>query len=165
MLCFSEVDRAGKMSDTRTGTSRSPNVSGSRTLAAKFVARFRRHTALYNYIFFTNVLRLLDERHMTKKELSDRSGVSISFLSDLTTGKANPSLKVMEDIAQALEAPLPLLLECTDLDRDALDALAGGKAPRSLPSGYERVAVVLPEHQAFIVKKWGEITRQKLRIN
>ena len=118
---------------------------------------------MYNYIFFTNVLRLLDERHMTKKELSDRSGVSISFLSDLTTGKANPSLKVMQDIAKALEAPLPLLLESTDLDKEALDALAGGKAPQSLPPGYERVAAVLPSHQAFIVKKWGEAARKKLR--
>ena len=118
---------------------------------------------MYNYIFFTNVLRLLDERHMTKKELSDRSGVSISFLSDLTTGKANPSLKVMEDIAQALETPLPLLLESTDLDKEALAPRAGGNAPRSLPPGFERVAAVLPEHQAFIVKKWGEATRKKLR--
>ena len=114
---------------------------------------------MYNYIFFTNVLRLLDERHMTKKELSDRSGVSISFLSDLTTGKANPSLKVMQDIAKALDAPLPLLLESTDLDKDTLDALAGGKAPQSLPAGFERVAAVLPSHQAFIVKKWGEAAR------
>lgn len=118
---------------------------------------------MYNYIFFTNVLRLLDERHMTKKELSDRSGVSISFLSDLTTGKANPSLKVMQNIAKALEAPLPLLLESTDLDKDTLDALAGGKAPQSLPPGFERVAAVLPSHQAFIVKKWGEAARKKLR--
>ena len=102
----------------------------------------RKATPLYNYIFFTNVLRLLDERHMTKKELSDRSGVSISFLSDLTTGKANPSLKVMQDIAKALDAPLPLLLESTDLDKDTLDALAGGKAPQSLPAGFERVAAV-----------------------
>ena len=97
----------------------------------------RKATPLYNYIFFTNVLRLLDERHMTKKELSDRSGVSISFLSDLTTGKANPSLKVMQDIAKALDAPLPLLLESTDLDKDTLDALAGGKAPQSLPVSSE----------------------------
>ena len=118
---------------------------------------------MYNYIFFTNVLRLLDEQNMTKKELSDRSGVSISFLSDLTTGKANPSLKVMEDIAQALGTPLPHLLEATDLDQESLDSLAGGKAPRSLPPGFERVAEVLPEHQAFIVRKWGEATRKKIR--
>lgn len=118
---------------------------------------------MYNYIFFTNVLRILDERQMTKNELAERSKVSISFLSDLTTGKANPSLKVMEAIAAALETPLPLLLESTDLDRDALDALAGGKMPSSLPPGYERVSAVLPEHRAFQVKKWGEETRKKLR--
>ncbi|MBE3780532.1 helix-turn-helix domain-containing protein, partial [Vibrio parahaemolyticus] len=71
---------------------------------------------MYNYIFFTNVLKILDERHMTKSELAERSGVSISFLSDLTTGNANPSLKVLEAIASALETPLPLLLESTDLN-------------------------------------------------
>lgn len=117
---------------------------------------------MYKVIFFTNVLRILDERDMTKNELSERSGVSISFLSDLTTGKANPSLKVMEAIASALEMSLPLLLESTDLDQHTLDALAGGKAPSSLPEGYERVSAVLPEHRAFVVKKWGEETRKKL---
>nr|AEV57036.1 TrbA [uncultured bacterium] len=117
---------------------------------------------MYKYIFFTNVLRILDERGMTKNELSERSGVSISFLSDLTTGKANPSLKVMEAIANALETSLPLLLESTDLDKHTLDALSGGKAPSSLPAGYQRVSAVLPEHRAFQVKKWGEATRKKL---
>ncbi len=66
----------------------------------------------------------------------------------------------MEDIAQALETPLPLLLESTDLDKEALDALAGGKAK---PAARLRARGVLPEHQAFIVKKWGEATRKKLR--
>ncbi len=119
--------------------------------------------SVYHYIFFTNVLRILDERGMTKTELSEKSGVSISFLSDLTTGHANPSLKVMEAIAAALETSLPFLLESTDLDRDTLDALAGGKAPRSLPQGFVRVSAVLPEHQAYIVKKWDEAARNKLR--
>lgn len=118
---------------------------------------------MYKYIFFTNVLRILDERRMTKNELSDKSGVSISFLSDLTTGKANPSLKVMEAVAAALETPLPLLLETTDLDRETLDVLAGGKTPSSLPPGYEWVSVILPSHRAFIVKKWGEEVRKKLQ--
>lgn len=117
---------------------------------------------MYNFIFFTNVLRLLDERGMTKKELSDRSGISISFLSDLTTGKANPSLKVMQDIAKALDVALPHMLESTDLDQDTLNALAGGKAPQSLPNGFERVTAVLPEQQAFIVRKWHEAARKRL---
>lgn len=118
---------------------------------------------MYDNIFFTNVIRILDERGMTKQELSKKTGVSISFLSDLTTGKANPSLKTMEAIADALETPLPLLLESTDLDQKSLNDLAGGKARHSLPAGYERVSAILPEHQAFIVKKWHEATRRKLR--
>ncbi|MBU2891697.1 transcriptional regulator, partial [Celeribacter halophilus] len=88
---------------------------------------------------------------------------SISFLSDLTTGNANPSLKVLEAIASALETPLPLLLESTDLNKESLEALAGGKVLSSLPPGYERVSVILPEHKAFQVKKWGEETRLKLQ--
>jgi len=108
-------------------------------------------------IFFTNVLRILDERGMTKTALSERSGVSISFLSDLTTGKANPSLKVMAAIANALDTPLPFLLESTDLD--LLAVLADGK----LPEGYERVSAILPEHRAFIVKKWHEETKKTLQ--
>ena len=79
---------------------------------------------MYNQIFFTNILRILDERGMAKNELSEKAGVSVSFLSDLTNGKANPSLKVMESIAEALETPLPMLLEHTDMDAEALNALA-----------------------------------------
>ena len=118
---------------------------------------------LYNSIFFTNVLRILDEQLMTKQDLADKSGVSMSFLSDITTGKANPSLQIMEAIAKALDTPLPLLLESTDLDQESLDALAGGKAPRSLPPGFERVSVILPEYRAFIVKQWGEEAKKKLQ--
>ncbi len=118
---------------------------------------------LYNYIFFTNVLRILDELHMSKLELSERSGVSISFLSDLTTGKANPSLKVMEAIARTLETPLPLLLETTDLDPATLELLAGGKVVSSVPAGYQRVSAILPDYRAFVVKQWAEDARKKLQ--
>jgi TrfB plasmid transcriptional repressor len=31
---------------------------------------------------------------------------------------------------------------------------------RNLPEGYERVTAVLPEHQAFIVKKWAEAAKK-----
>lgn len=117
---------------------------------------------MYNQIFFTNVLRLLEEQDMTKNELSERAGMSISFLSDLTNGKANPSLKIMESIADALEIPLPTLLEMTDLDKATLDALAGGKAPRSLPDGFYRVSAILNEYQAFNVRQWDEANKKSL---
>ena len=116
---------------------------------------------MYNYIFFTNVLKCLEERDMTKHELSNRSSVSISFISDLTTGKGNPSLKIMAAIANALEVPLPLLLEPTDMDTKTLDELAGKKVKSSLPHGFVRVCAVLPEHQAFIVRRWEQRARKK----
>ena len=117
---------------------------------------------MYNQIFFTNVLRVLDELGISKNELSDRAGMSVSFLSDLTNGKANPSLKIMESIARALDVALPALLEITDLDQESLDMLAGGKAPNSLPAGYVRVAAVLTEYQAFQVRQWNEANRKQI---
>lgn len=119
----------------------------------------------YNTIFFTNVLQQLQKRHMTKTELSELSGVSISFLSDLTTGKGNPSLEVMEKIAVALDVPLSFLLESTDLDMGALKALREGRVRAfDVPLGYERVVAVLPEHRAFQVKKWAEEAKEKLKL-
>jgi transcriptional regulator with XRE-family HTH domain len=117
---------------------------------------------VHNQIFFTNVLRLLDEQGMTKTELADRAEISVSFLSDLTNGKANPSLKIMEAIADALHASLPALLEMTDLDQATLDVLAGGQALRSLPNGYVRVSVILTEFQAFTVKQWDNENRKNM---
>jgi transcriptional regulator with XRE-family HTH domain len=117
---------------------------------------------VYNQIFFTNVLRLLDEQGMTKHDLAEKAGISISFLSDLTNGKANPSLKILGSIADALNVPLPALLEMTDLDKATLDALAGGKAPQSLPDGFLRIAAILNDYQAYIVKQWDEANRELL---
>ncbi len=125
-------------------------------------SQHKANSTVYNQIFFTNVLRLLSERGMTKDRLADLAGMSVSFLSDLTNGKANPSLKIMEAIAKALDASLPALLEMTDLDRETLDALAGGKAPSSLPPGLVRVAAVLTEYQAFTVRQWDEANRKLL---
>ncbi|MNH48218.1 TrfB transcriptional repressor protein [compost metagenome] len=32
---------------------------------------------------------------------------------------------------------------------------------QNIPAGFERVSAVLPEHQAFIVKKWAENAQAK----
>lgn len=119
--------------------------------------------SLYNFIFFSNVLRILREQGMTKNDLHDRSGVSISFLSDLTTGKGNPSLKVMEAIARALNTPLPYLLESCDLDPATLDELAGGQMPSSVPPGFLRVTAILPEFQAYQVRQWATQAAKKMK--
>lgn len=117
---------------------------------------------MYSEILYTNILRLLDEMGLTKNDLAQRAGISVSFLSDLTNGKGNPSLRIMESIADALHTPLPTLLEFTDLDQASLDELAGGHAAQSVPTGYTRVAAVLTEFQAFEVKQWDNENRKQL---
>jgi len=118
---------------------------------------------VYNQILFTNILRLLEEQGVTKHELAIRANISDSFLSDLTNGKANPSLKVMEAIADALETPLPLLLELTDLDKETLDELAGGKAQKSLPDGFTRISAIVTEYQAFRIRQWDQANKDILK--
>lgn len=100
---------------------------------------------------------------MTKNDLAIKAGISISFLSDLTNGKANPSLKVMEAIADALETSLPTLLELTDLDKAALVELAGGRTSQILPEGFFRVSAILTEFQAFKVQQWDQENRKRLQ--
>jgi transcriptional regulator with XRE-family HTH domain len=117
---------------------------------------------MYNAIFFTNVLRISDEVGLSKNELADRAGISVSFLSDLTNGRANPSLKIMEAIATALEMPLPPLLEMTDLDQETMRVLTNGKATSMLPEGLVRSTAILTEYQDFMVKQWDRENRKGL---
>ncbi len=119
---------------------------------------------MYNQIFFTNILRILDEKGITKEQLSKMSGVSMGFICDLTNGKSNPSLRIMENIADALDISLPALLEETDMDSKTLEALTGGQL-RGLAEGYERVSLILPSHQAFIGKQWAKEVKEHLKKN
>lgn len=119
---------------------------------------------MYNLVFFTNVLRFLADEEITKNELAERAGISVSFLSDLTNGKANPSLKVMESIAEALGVTLPALLEMTDLDQASLDALGETKWGGHLAEGYARVSAILTEYQAFTVQQWDSANRKQLGL-
>ncbi len=116
---------------------------------------------MYHAIFFTNILRILSERDMSKYELANRAGISSSFLSSLTLGKANPSLKIMESIALALGVPLSVLLEHTDLDEDSLSLFT--ESFSDIPPGYKRVSVILPDYRAYQVEKWANETKIKLQ--
>ena len=59
-----------------------------------------------------NVLRLRRERGISQEELSFRSGFGRAYLSGLETGKRNPTVVSLWEIAQALDAkPVDLLQE------------------------------------------------------
>ena len=118
---------------------------------------------IYSDIFFTNVLRILDERKMSQKELAERAGISTAFISDVAKGRGNPSIRTMEAISIALDIPLPNLLDTTDLDPKTLNELAGGRAPQSLPAGYQRFCAVMTDYQAYLASLWDEANRKKIR--
>lgn len=65
---------------------------------------------MYNEHFTENVLWLLDVRKLSRTDLHNLSGVSLATVSDITQGKGNPSMRIQEAIAKALDVALPLLL-------------------------------------------------------
>lgn len=117
---------------------------------------------MYQEIFLRNVLRLLDEKQMTKQALAQKAGMSVSFLSDLTRGKANPSLKIMAALADALDVPLPQLLEVAPAAAALHEEEAPYKTGRHLPAGMSRVAAVLTDYQAFNVRQWDAANRKQI---
>lgn len=61
-----------------------------------------------------NVLRLRRERGISQEELSFRSGFGRAYLSGLETGKRNPTIVSLWEIASALGAkPVDLLQEAS----------------------------------------------------
>ena len=117
---------------------------------------------MYYEIFMDNVLRLLEQRQMTKQALAHKAGMSISFLSDLTNGKANPSLKIMAAIASALEVELPTLLQASDNVPAVHEGNGRYQVARSLPQGLTEVSAVLTDYQAFSVRQWDEANRKAI---
>lgn len=113
---------------------------------------------MYNLILITNILRILDEKDMTKSELAKKAGVSIAFFTDLTNNKANPSLRIIEAIAEALETPLPMLLDTSDLNLADLEVLAERKL-ETLPAGFVWKGGVLSEYEAYQVDQWDQKNR------
>lgn len=113
---------------------------------------------MYNLILITNILRALDEKGMTKSELARKAGVSIAFFTDLTNDKANPSLRIIETIAEALETPLPMLLDSSDMDPADLEVLAKRKISK-LPKGFVWKGGVLSEYEAYQVDQWDKKNR------
>ena len=75
------------------------------------------------------------EKHMTQKDLAERSGVSWSFISRLENGQSHASVSTLAKIADALGEDLGMLLCSTDgntlLDyqlKNALNKLQIGRA-------------------------------------
>ena len=60
-------------------------------------------------ILSLNIELILKAKEMKKQDLAIKSGISVSFISDITNLKANPSINNIQKIADALGVPVPLL--------------------------------------------------------
>ncbi|WP_432356030.1 helix-turn-helix domain-containing protein [Sporosarcina sp. A2] len=72
-----------------------------------------------NHRLGQTVLQYRRKIGMTIREFSDYAGISTSLISQIERGQANPSLSVLELIAQALNVPL-FTLFINDIDIDSL---------------------------------------------
>ena len=123
---------------------------------------------MYRKVLAININRYLALRKLKKKELADKADLSISFISEVTTGKGNPSLETISHIADALGVPLVELLEAPPVGTDGWDASLADTLSREdkklgLPAGYKRVSAIVTDHQAFQIDQWHKAAHAKLR--
>lgn len=117
---------------------------------------------MYNIILTTNILRILREKKITKAELAQMADVSISFLNELTHDNANPSLRIIEAIAKALDTPLPLLFDSSDMSAAERDILTEDDSGQ-LAKGFVWKGAVLTEFQAYQVSEWDRENREIIK--
>lgn len=123
---------------------------------------------MHKKIFCLNIMRYLAMRGMKKADLATKANVSISYISDVTNAKGNPSLETMAAIAQALEVPLVALLETPPVGTDGWDAsladsLLKDDPKLGLPPGFQRVSAIVSDHQAFQIAKWHKSAHDRLK--
>ncbi|MCC8997292.1 MAG: helix-turn-helix domain-containing protein [Nitrosomonas sp.] len=117
---------------------------------------------MYLKILSTNILRIMQDKKITQEQLSIKSGISVPYLSEIGRNIANPSIKSIEAIADALEVPLPSLFQINDIELSELAAESGNEIKTHLPKGYQAVYLILTDIQAFEAKRWDKDNKKKL---
>ena len=56
------------------------------------------------------IVKLRKSRRITQEQLADAANVSVSYLRDIEHDCANPTINILEDIADALQISLPALI-------------------------------------------------------
>lgn len=58
----------------------------------------------------SRIKKLRKQQNLTLKELSEKVGISISFLSDIENGRSNPSLERLKQLAKALNTTIGYII-------------------------------------------------------
>jgi transcriptional regulator with XRE-family HTH domain len=73
-------------------------------------------------LFMRNLRQLRELRGFSQEELADKSGVSLTFIAHLETGRKSPSFETLELIGKALNVPVfrllmpPLAVDETEIE-------------------------------------------------
>ncbi len=93
-----------------------------------------------------NIDRILKLKKMKKQDLAIDAGISVSFISDITNLKANPSINNIQKIADALGVPVPLLF--IPLNQDWMET------PSMSSPNHVYVFAKVTKQESFCIKKW-----------
>ena len=118
-------------------------------------------------VSYLNTKRIRKERKMSLRDLSAKSGLSISFLSNYENGKVNISIAALYQIAQSLEVPIKLLLAAEE-DHASFDMqVTVMHLPPYMDSGNpakhksEEFLFVLSGTVVLMLDMHGDVTLQK----
>lgn len=120
----------------------------------------------YNEIFTAHINRVLAERRLGKSDLAEMAGVSTAFMTSLTRGEGNPTIKTMQALSEGLGIPLPLLLRPLESEEwqaiMTVSARAHGNE-EALPPGFVHVEpTILPQYRAETVQQWAKTAQKKI---
>jgi len=102
-----------------------------------------------NQKFGSFIAELRKERNMTQKELADQLHVTDKAVSKWETGKGFPDIKLMDDLAKALDVSLVDLIQCSRRDADTLS-----------PSTVEKVvSQAMDQSQKITTRKYLRLFR------
>ena len=109
---------------------------------------------MYDHLFFTNILRILDENRGSRKNNSRKfQWYLYHFFQIYWTAKVIRLYELWNGLQMRWEKLLTELLEEREMDSKSLETLVGGK-PRWMAERYERLSLVMPSHKAFITRPW-----------
>ena len=113
------------------------------------------------------------KKGMKLRELSQKTGISISFLSDIENGRSNPSVKRLKSIANGLETTLKYLLEgqgsIYDYDQDELKQLVLEVSDRCFPESNLPYILKDQDFRSILAyfsdfREWNETDREELVV-
>ena len=116
----------------------------------------------------TNLRRVRKQMGLTLDEVSARTGVSKSMLSDIERMKKNPTIGLIDRIISGLQIPRSAILSETDDEQKGPIKKIGSESLTINRIGYkQRVLFNDDKHKRFTVQKWElmpHVERKDLKI-